>query len=151
MLRTGGVDEKHSLVMGVLFAGIQLMMFHIGNRYTVLANLIRHLHDELFHDNVSPMDAERFLLQIGHLCNRLKLTGIIQSCSAISNVLALGAMIAAYFDEPMIASNLFLGSILLMMGLMLLLTSKIQIANRGTGHWTFICPTSRPIGNGNNI
>ena len=106
------------------------MMVHFGNRHTVLANLMRHLHDAVFHDNVSPKDAERFLLQIGRLCNRLKLTGIIQSCSAISNVLALGAMIAAYFDEPMIASNLLLGSILLMMGLMLLFTGKIQIANQ---------------------
>ena len=45
-------------------------------------------------------------------------------------MLALGAMIAAYFDEPVIASILFLGSILLMMGSMLLFTREIQIANR---------------------
>ena len=39
-------------------------------------------------------------------------------------------MIATYFDEPVIASILFLGSILLMMGSMLLFTREIQIANR---------------------
>ena len=38
-------------------------------------------------------------------------------------------MIAAYFDAPVIASILFLGSILLMMGSMLLFTREIQIAN----------------------
>ena len=45
-------------------------------------------------------------------------------------MLALGAMIAAYFDEPVMSSILFLGSILLMMGSMLLFTREIQIANR---------------------
>ena len=44
-------------------------------------------------------------------------------------MLALGAMIAAYFDERVLSSILFLGSILLMMGSMLLFTREIQIAN----------------------
>ena len=38
-------------------------------------------------------------------------------------------MIGAYFDERMLSSVLFLGSILLMMGSMLLFTREIQIAN----------------------
>ena len=38
-------------------------------------------------------------------------------------------MIAAYFDERVVSSILFLGSILLMMGSMLLFTREIQIAN----------------------
>ena len=38
-------------------------------------------------------------------------------------------MIAAYFDERVVSSSLFLGSILLMMGSMLLFTREIQIAN----------------------
>ena len=38
-------------------------------------------------------------------------------------------MIAAYFDERTMSSILFLGSILLMMGSMLLFTREIQIAN----------------------
>ena len=118
------------LIVGVLFPAIPLMMVNFGNRYSVLANLIRHLHDEVIHDSVLPEDAERFLLQINSLRDRLWLIGIIQSCAAISFVLALGAMIAAYFDEPVIASILFLGSILLMIGSMLLFTREVQIANR---------------------
>ena len=42
--------------------------------------------------------------------------------------LALGAMIAAYFDEHMVSSVLFLGPILLQMGSMLLFTRETQIA-----------------------
>ena len=91
--------QQDILIIGVLFPAIPLMMVNFGNRYSVLANLIRHLHDEVIRDNVSPKDAERFLLQISRLRNRLHLIGIIQSCAAISFVLALGAMIAAYFDE----------------------------------------------------
>ena len=120
--------QQDILIIGVLFPAIPLMMVNFGNRYTVLANLIRHLHDEVIRDNVSPKDAERFLLQI-RLRDRLRLIGIIQSCAAISFVLALGAMIAAYFDERVVSSILFLGSILLMMGSMLLFTREIQIAN----------------------
>ena len=121
--------QQDILIIGVLFPAIPLMMVNFGNRYTVLANLIRHLHDEVIRDNVSAKDAKRFLLQISPLRNRLRLIGIIQSYAAISFLLALGAMIAAYFDEPVIASILFLGSILLMMGSMLLFTREIQIAN----------------------
>ena len=117
--------QQDILIIGVLFPAIPLMMVNFGNRYTVLANL----HDEVIRDNVSPNDAERFLLQINRLRDRLRLIGIIQSCAAISFVLALGAMIAAYFDERVVSSFLFLGSILLMMGSMLLFTREIQIAN----------------------
>jgi hypothetical protein len=113
----------------VLFPAIPLMMVNFGNRYTVLATLIRHLHDEVIRDSVSPNDAERFLLQISRLRDRLRLIGIIQSCAAIAFVLALGAMIAAYFDERLLSSMLFLTSILLLMGSMLLFTREIQIAN----------------------
>ena len=59
----------------------------------------------------------------------MHLIGIIQSCAAIAFVLALGAMIAAYFDEPVLASVLFLTSIILLMRSMLLFTREIQIAN----------------------
>ena len=121
--------QQDILIIGVLFPAIPLMMVNFGNRYTVLANLIRHLHDEVLRDNVSPNDAERFLLQINRLRDRLRLIGIIQSCAAISFVMALGAMIAAYFDERTVSSILFLISIMLMMGSMLLFTREIQIAN----------------------
>ena len=121
--------QHYILIIGVLFPAVPLMMDNFGNRYTGLTNLIRHLHDEIIRDNVSLKDAERFLVQINPLRNRLRLIDIIQSCAAISFVLALGAMIAAYFDERLVSSFLFLGSILLMMGSMLLFTRKIQIAN----------------------
>lgn len=148
MLSAEGLMQQDILIIGVLFPATPLMMFNFGNHYSVLANLIRHLHDEVIRDSVSPKDAERFLLQISRLSNRLRLIGIIQSCAAISFVLTMGAMIAAYFDEPVIASILFLGSILLMMGSMRLFTREIQMANRSL---SFICPTSTPIRNGNSI
>ena len=97
MLR-GRTDQQDILIIGVLFPAIPLMMVNFGNRYS-LVNLIRHLHDEVIRDSVSPKDAERFLLQISRLRDRLRLIGIIQSCAAISFVLALGAMIATYFTS----------------------------------------------------
>ena len=121
--------HQNILIIGVLFPAIPLMMVNFGNRYTVLANLVRNLHDEVIRDSISSKDAERFILQINRLRDRLRLIGIIQSCAAISFVLALGAMIAAYFDKSVLSSFLFLGSILLMMGSMLLFTREIQIAN----------------------
>ena len=39
--------QQDILIIGVLFPAIPLMMVNFGNRYTVLANLIRHLHDEV--------------------------------------------------------------------------------------------------------
>ena len=79
--RKGGGMQQDILIIGVLFPAIPLMMVNFGNRYTVLANLIRHLHDEVIRDNVSPNDAERFLRQISRLRDRLRLIGIIQSCA----------------------------------------------------------------------
>ena len=46
------------LIIGVLFPAIPLMMVNFGNRYSVLANLIRHLHDEVIKTDVL-QDAER--------------------------------------------------------------------------------------------
>ena len=86
--------QQDILIIGVLFLTIPLMMVNFGNRKALLANLIRHLHKEVLCENDSPNDAERFLLQINCLRDRLRLIGIIQPCAAISFVLALGAMIA---------------------------------------------------------
>ena len=83
------------------------------------------LYDHVIRDNVSPNHAKRFLLQTKRLWDGLRLIGIIQSCAAISLVLALGAMIEAYFDERLLSSFLFFGSILLMMESMLLFTREI--------------------------
>ena len=80
------------------------MMVNFGNRYTVLANPFRHLHDEVIRANVLPTDAERFLLQIRRLRDWLRLIGITQSCAAIAFVFALAAMIAAYFGHMEVAS-----------------------------------------------
>ena len=121
--------QQDILIIGVLFPAIPLMMVNFGNRYTVLANLIRKLHDEVIRDNISPQDAERFLLQINRLRDRLRLIGIVQSCAAMAFVLALTAMIAAYFDEHAFASMLFLCSITLLIVSMLLFTREIHIAN----------------------
>ena len=121
--------QQDILIIGVLFPAIPLMMVNFGNRYTVLANLIRHLHDEVIRDSVSPTDAERFLLQISRLRDRLRLIGLIQTCAAVAFILALAAMIAAYFDENAVASIMFLTSITLLMASMALFTREIQIAN----------------------
>ena len=121
--------QQHILIIGVLFLTIPLKLGNFGNRYKVLANLIRNLHDEVVLDIVSPNDAERFLLQINRLRNRLRVIGILQSCAAISFVLAIGGMIAAHFDKREVSSILFLGSILLLLGSMLLFTREVQIAN----------------------
>ena len=121
--------QQDILIIGVLFPAIPLMMVNFGNRYTVLATLIRHLNDEVIRDNVSPTDGARFLPQINRLRDRLRLIGVTQSCAAIAFILALAAMIGAYFGHMEAASWLFLGSIFLMMGSMLLFTREIQIAN----------------------
>lgn len=68
-------------------------------------------------------------MQIHRLLDRLRLIGIIQSCAAMVFVLALTAMIAAYFGERIISSMLFLGSITLLIISMLLFIREIQIAN----------------------
>ena len=55
------------MIIGVPFPAIPLTVVNFGNRYTVLANLVHNLHDELLGEHISPQDAERFLLQIHHL------------------------------------------------------------------------------------
>ena len=96
------------MIIGVPFPAIPLLMVNFGNRYTALANLIRHLHYEVIRDNVSSDDAGRFLLQLSRLRNRLRLIGIIQSCEAMAFVLALTAIISTYFGEATIASVMFI-------------------------------------------
>lgn len=106
-----------------------MMMVIFGNRYAGLATLIRHLYDKVIRDNVSPNDAERLVLQINRMRDRLCLISIIQICAAIASVLALAAMIAPFFDERLLSSILALTSILLSLDSMLLFTREIQIAN----------------------
>ena len=121
--------QQDILIIGVLFPAIPLMMVNFGNRYTVLANLIRNIHDEVLGENISLQDAERFLLQIRHLRDRLRLIGIIQSCAAMAFVLALMAVIAAYFDKHTLSSMLIVGSISSLTISTLMFTGQVQIAN----------------------
>ena len=121
--------QKDILIISVLFHPIQLMMFNSRNRYTVLANLIRNVHDEVLGENISSQDAESFLPQNGRLHDRLRLIGIIQSCAATAFVLALIAMITTYFVECAICIMLFLGFISLLMISMLMFTRRVQLAN----------------------
>ncbi len=86
--------QQDILIIGMLFHAIPLLMVNFGNRYTVLANLIRHLLGGVTRDNVSPNDAENFLLQINRLRDRLSLIGITQTCAAMAFMLAPRAMIA---------------------------------------------------------
>ena len=68
-------------------------------------------------------------MQINSLRDRLRLIGIVQSREAMAFVLTLTAMIAAYFDQRVFASMLFLSSITLLILSMLLLPREIHIAN----------------------
>ena len=73
--------QQDFLIIGVLFPAILLMMVNSGNRYTIVANFIRNLNDEVIpRDNISPKYAKRFLLQIKWRRERLRLIGIVQSC-----------------------------------------------------------------------
>ena len=119
------------LIIGALFPSIPLMIVNFGNHYSVLAILIRHLHDEVIRNNDSQKNAERFLLQIDPLPNSLRLFSIIHSCAAISFVLALSAMIAICLYNGLVSNNFFIGWMLLVMGSILLFTREIQIANTG--------------------
>ena len=58
--------QQDTLTIGVPFPAIPLMMVNFGNRYSALAKLISHLHNEVIH-SASPKDAERFLLKISRL------------------------------------------------------------------------------------
>lgn len=121
--------QQDILIIGVLFPAIPLMMINIGNRYTVLANLIRELHDTVVRDNTSIGDAERFLTQITALRNRLKLIGGIQTLAACAFIMALMAMIATYLQNPVIGSWLFFSSIILMVVAMMVFMREIQLGN----------------------
>ncbi len=122
--------QQDILIIVVLLPAILRMIINCGNHYSLPENVIRHFHNEVIRDSVSAKNTEWFLLQISRLRDRLWLTGIIQPRATISFVLAPGAMVTAYFNEPVIAGILFLGAILLMMGSMLLSTHEIPIANR---------------------
>ncbi len=121
--------QQDILIIGVLFPAIPLMMINFGNRYIVLANLIRTLHDTVVRDNTPPADAERFLLQITSLRSRLRLIGMIQTMSAIAFIMVLLAMVATYMDRLTIASLMFITSLALMGLAMIMFMREIHLGN----------------------
>lgn len=121
--------QQDILIIGVLFPAIPLMMINFGNRYIVLANLIRTLHDTVVRDNTPPTDAERFLLQITSLRSRLRLIGMIQTMSAIAFIMVLLAMVATYMDRLTIASLMFITSLALMGLAMIMFMREIHLGN----------------------
>ena len=121
--------QQDILIIGVLFPAIPLMMINFGNRYIVLANLIRTLHDTVVRDNIPPADAERFLLQITSLRSRLRLIGMVQTMSAIAFIMVLLAMVATYMDRLTIASLMFITSLALMGLAMIMFMREIHLGN----------------------
>ena len=121
--------QQDILIIGVLFPAIPLMMINFGNRYIVLANLIRTLHDTVVHDHTSLDDAERFLVQITSLRNRLRLIGMIQTMSASAFIMVLLAMAATYMDMVFVASMLFVSSLVLMGLAMVIFMKEIHLGN----------------------
>ena len=121
--------ELNILIVGVLFPAIPLMMINFGNRYSLLAGLIRNLHDTVINENILTDDSARFFRQIASLRQRLRLIAIIQTCGALAFILNLSAMISLYFGLETIGSWLFFASILLMVAAMIQFTIEIQIAN----------------------
>lgn len=121
--------QLNILIVGVLFPAIPLMMINFGNRYSLLAGLIRNLHDTVINENISTDDSARFFRQIASLRQRLWLIAIIQTCGALAFILNLSAMISLYFGIETIGSWLFFSSIILMVAAMIQFTIEIQIAN----------------------
>lgn len=121
--------QLNILIVGVLFPAIPLMMINFGNRYSLLAGLIRNLHDTVINENISTDDSARFFRQIANLRQRLRLIAIIQTCGALAFILNLSAMISLYFGIETIGSWLFFSSIILMVAAMIQFTIEIQIAN----------------------
>ena len=121
--------QLNILIVGVLFPAIPLMMINFGNRYSLLAGLIRNLHDTVINEKISTDDSARFFRQIASLRQRLRLIAIIQTCSSLAFIFNLSAMISLYFGIDSLGSWLFFLSIILMVAAMIQFTIEIQIAN----------------------
>ena len=76
--------QLNILIIGVLFPSIPLMMISFGNRYSLLAGLIRDLHDTVINEKISTDDSARFFCQIAGPRQRLRLIAIIQTCSSLA-------------------------------------------------------------------
>ena len=117
------------LINGVLFPTIPLMMINFGNRYSLLAGLIRSLHDTVINAQTPSDDNSRFFQQIASLRQRLRLLAVIQTFSAGTLILNLSAMISLYLNISDAGSWLFFCAIILIILSMILFTLEIQITN----------------------
>ena len=117
------------MIVGVLFPAIPLMMINFGNRYSLLAGLIRCLHDTVTNAQKPADDSTRFFQQIASLRQRLRLRAVTQTFSAVAFILNLSAMISLYLNAGDAGSWLFFSAIILMIVSMVLFTLEIQIAN----------------------
>jgi hypothetical protein len=115
--------------VGVLFPTIPLMMINFGNRYRLLAGLIRNLHDTVINEKISTVDSGHFFRWLASLRQRLRLIAIIQNISSLALIFNLSAMISLYFGIDSLGSWLFFLSIILMFAAMMQFTIEIQIAN----------------------
>ena len=59
--------QLNVLIIGALFPAIPLMMINFGNRYSLLAKLIRNLHDTVISEKISTDDSARFFRPIESL------------------------------------------------------------------------------------
>ena len=95
------------LIVGVLFPAIPLMMINFGNRYSLLAGLIRSLHDTVINAQTPADDGARFFQQIASLRQRLRLLAVTQTFSAVAFILNLSTMISLYLNTGDVGSWLF--------------------------------------------
>lgn len=99
--------QLNILIVGVLFPAIPLMMINFGSRYSVLAGLIRNLHDTVINEKIVTDDNSRFFSQISSLRQRLRLITVIQTCSSLAFIFNLLAMISLYLCIDDLGSWLF--------------------------------------------
>ena len=99
--------QLNILIVGVLFPAIPLMMINFGNRYSLLAGLIRNLHDTVINKKILTDNSARFFCQIASLRQRLRLIAIIQTFSSLAFIFNLSAMISLYFGIKSLGSWLF--------------------------------------------
>ena len=113
------------LIVGVLFPAIPLMMINFGNRYSLLAGLIRSLHDTVINAQTPADDSARFFQQIASLRQRLRSLAVIQTFSAGAFILNLSAMISLCLNISDAVSWLFFYATIFMIMSMILFTSEI--------------------------
>ena len=118
------------LIVGVLFPAIPLMMINFGNRYSLLAGLIRSLHDTVINAQTPADDSARFFQQIASLRQSLRLLAVTQTFSAVAFIFNLSAMISLYLSTGDAGSWLFFSAITLMIVSMVLFTLKFRSPTR---------------------